>query len=211
MNDHANRDIKSVVITNPCNTLTMVLRDNCPDLLSENFHALTRLDHNRGLSQIAYQYNCLTSDVEQFCVWGNHAPSMVPDITNVKVKGEKIFENIDPQWLEFFIPRVKNRAIEIVKSRGSQSCASAGNSSIDHFRDWVFGSGGKWVSKGVTSDGSYGISEGLISSFPCTVDDRGNVEIVKGLELSEQILEMIRETNRDLEMERDMVINFLRK
>jgi malate dehydrogenase len=141
MNDHAKRDCKSIVVGNPANTNALILAHNCPGIPRENFTAMTRLDHNRALTQLALKTGAKTTDIKQLAIWGNHSPTMYPDVRNTSVGGKKATELVDKAWINNeFTPRVQKRGAEIIELRGLSSAASAGNASIDHMRDWVLGS-----------------------------------------------------------------------
>jgi len=210
LNAHARRDVKVLVIGNPANTNCLIAMRNAPDLDPRQFTAMTRLDHNRAIGQLAEKTGAAVSDVKRMTIWGNHSATQYPDISHAKV-GRKLARNaVDQRWVEEeFIPRVQQRGAEIIRSRGSSSAASAAFAGLDHVRDWVKGTRrGDWVSMGVPSDGSYGIPAGLIYSYPVTVKD-GRYEIVQGLDISAFSRARMDATRRELEEERDAVRDLL--
>ncbi|MCG6568727.1 malate dehydrogenase [Tessaracoccus sp. ZS01] len=187
LNDVAADDVKVLVTGNPANTNALIAMKNAPDIPAEQFNALTRLDHNRALSQLAAKLGVPVTEITNMTIWGNHSATQYPDIFNAKVNGQSAAELVNDQaWLEStFIPTVAKRGAAIIEARGLSSAASAANATVEHMRDWVLGTpDGDWVSMAVPSDGSYGVPEGIISSFPCTVKD-GRYEIVQGLEINE--------------------------
>ena len=187
LNDVAADDVKVLVTGNPANTNALIASRNAPDIPVERFNALTRLDHNRALTQLAAKVGCTVNDISHMTIWGNHSATQYPDLFNAKVGDKNAAELVDDQdWIEStFIPTVAKRGAAIIEARGLSSAASAANATVEHMRDWVLGTPeGDWVSMAVPSDGSYGVPEGLISSFPCTVKD-GQYEIVQGLELND--------------------------
>lgn len=187
LNEVAADDIKVLVTGNPANTNALIAMTNAPDIPNERFNALTRLDHNRALSQLAAKVGRPVTAIQHMTIWGNHSATQYPDLFNTLVDGQSAAELVnDQEWLEHtFIPTVAKRGAAIIEARGLSSAASAANATIEHMRDWVGGTPeGDWVSMAVPSDGSYGVPEGLISSFPCTVKD-GRYEIVQGLEINE--------------------------
>ncbi len=187
LNAVAADDVKVLVTGNPANTNALIAQRNAPDIPAERFNALTRLDHNRALSQLAAKLGRPVTDISHMTIWGNHSATQYPDLFNARVDGKSAAEVVDDQdWLEnTFIPTVAKRGAAIIEARGLSSAASAANATVEHMRDWVLGTPeGDWVSMAVPSDGSYGVPEGLIASFPCTVKD-GKYEIVQGLELND--------------------------
>ncbi|HJE50781.1 MAG TPA: malate dehydrogenase [Tessaracoccus flavescens] len=187
LNDVAADDVKVLVTGNPANTNALIAQQNAPDIPAERFNALTRLDHNRALSQLSAKLGVSVEDISHMTIWGNHSATQYPDLFNAKVNGQSAAEAVgDQEWIEnTFIPTVAKRGAAIIEARGLSSAASAANATVEHMRDWVLGTPeGDWVSMAVPSDGSYGVPEGLISSFPCTVKD-GKYEIVQGLELND--------------------------
>ncbi len=207
LNDHAAPDIKVLVVGNPANTNCLIAKSNAPDVPAERFTAMTRLDHNRAIGQIAAKTGAAVKDITNMTIWGNHSATQYPDIFQAKVGGESAAEKInDQQWLENdFIPTVQKRGAAIIEARGASSAASAANAAVDHVHDWVLGTpSGDWVSMAIPSDGSYGVQEGLISSFPVTTAN-GEYEIVQGLELSDFSKSRIDVTVNELAEERKAV------
>lgn len=187
LNEVAADDVKVLVTGNPANTNALIASKNAPDIPVEQFNALTRLDHNRALTQLAQKLGVSVNAISHMTIWGNHSATQYPDLFNALVDGKNAAELIDDQaWIEStFIPTVAKRGAAIIEARGLSSAASAANATVEHMRDWVLGTPeGDWVSMAVPSDGSYGVPEGLISSFPCTVKD-GKYEIVQGLDLND--------------------------
>jgi malate dehydrogenase len=204
---HADDSVRVLVVGNPANTNALIAMSNASGMPRERFTAMTRLDHNRALAQLATKAGCLVSDITHMGVWGNHSPTMYPDLFNARVKGRIAAEVVNDQdWLENdFIPTVGKRGAAIIEARGASSAASAANAAIDHVHDWVLGtSEDDWVSMAVPSDGSYGVEEGLISSFPCRCSD-ANWEIVQGLELNDFSRSKLEVTVNELKEERDAV------
>ncbi len=181
LNDHASREVKVLVVSNPANTNSLIAQRNAPDLNPRNFTAMTRLDHNRAMTQLAQKTGTTVNDVTNMTIWGNHSATQYPDLFNARVNGQAAIDMIEQSWYEEdFIPTVQQRGAAIIKARGASSAASAANAAIDHMRSWALGTeGDDWVSMGVYSDGSYGIAEGLIYSFPCRCKD-GDWTIVQG-------------------------------
>ena len=187
LNEVAADDIKVLVTGNPANTNALIAMKNAPDIPAERFNALTRLDHNRALSQLAAKLAVSVEAIKHMTIWGNHSSTQYPDLFNCEVDGKNAAELVgDQSWIEnTFIPTVAKRGAAIIEARGLSSAASAANATVEHMRDWVLGTpAGDWVSMAVPSDGSYGVEEGIISSFPCTVAG-GTYEIVQGLEINE--------------------------
>jgi len=200
-------DIKVLVVGNPANTNALIAQRNADGVPAERFTAMTRLDHNRAVAQLARKAGAAVSDVTNMVVWGNHSPTMYPDLFNAKVRGERAWDVVgDERWVaEEYIPRVGKRGAEIIEVRGASSAASAANAAIDHVRDWVLGTrDGDWLSMAVRSDGSYGVAEGIISSFPVRTAG-GAWEIVQGLEVPEFSQQRIDKTVSELLEERDAV------
>ncbi|MCL4103965.1 UNVERIFIED_CONTAM: hypothetical protein GTU68_034827 [Idotea baltica] len=210
INDHASKDIKVLVVGNPANTNALITQRNAPSIDPRNFTAMMRLDHNRAKTQIAQKTNSTVNDVTHMTVWGNHSATQYPDLFNAKVKGQAAIELVDQSWYENdFIPTVQQRGAAIIKARGASSAASAANAAIGHMRNWALGTeGDDWVSMGVYSDGSYGVTEGLIYSFPCRCDG-GDWSIVQGLEVSDFSQARMNATQQELEEERDAVQHLL--
>ena len=207
LNDGAADDVKILVVGNPANTNALIAMNNAPDIPRERFTAMTRLDHNRAKAQLAKKAGVHVRDVTKMTVWGNHSTTMYPDIFHAKVAGRPGPEVVDDrQWLEDdFIPTVAKRGAAIIEARGSSSAASAAGAAIDHVRDWVNETPeGDWISMAISSDGSYGVEEGLISSFPVTTSG-GEYRVVEGLEISPFSQERIDKTVDELKSERDTV------
>lgn len=211
INDNAARDVKSIVVGNPANTNCLIAQHYAKDLPKENFTAMTRLDHNRAVSQLALKTGAKVTDIKKVAVWGNHSPTMYPDIRNTTINGKNAFDLVDRKWVnDEFTPRVQQRGAEIIKLRKLSSAASAGNAAIDHMRDWVFGSD-DWQSISYLSDGkTYGVPAGLIFSFPCTTKD-GKYSVVQGLNLDDADSQArIKKTTEELVGERQFVENLLK-
>jgi len=207
LNAHAASDIKVLVVGNPANTNSLIAQQNAPDIPAERFTAMTRLDHNRALAQLAKKTGTAVRDITNVTIWGNHSATQYPDIFHAKLAGENAAEKIDDQaWLETdFIPTVQKRGAAIIEARGASSAASAASAAIDHVHDWVLGTPeGDWVSMAIPSDGSYGVQEGLISSFPVTCSG-GEFKVVQGLELSEFSRARIDASVAELAEEREAV------
>jgi malate dehydrogenase len=207
LNGHAADDIKVLVVGNPANTNCLIAQSNAPDIPRERFTAMTRLDHNRAIGQLARKTGATVKDITNVTIWGNHSATQYPDIFHAKVGGQSAAELVNDQdWLENdFIPTVQKRGAAIIEARGASSAASAANAAIDHVHDWVLGTpDGDWVSMAIPSDGSYGVEEGIISSFPVTCRD-GSYEIVQGLEVNEFSRARIDATVNELKEERDSV------
>ena len=186
LNAGAADDIKVLVVGNPANTNALIAASHAPDIPSSRFTAMTRLDHNRALAQLATKAGCHVTDIDKVTVWGNHSSTQYPDLTHATVKGAPVTDILaDRAWVEGdFIPTVAKRGAAIIDARGASSAASAASAAIDHVHDWVLGTSGSWTSSSVMSDGSYGVPEGIISSFPCT-SENGEWKIVQGLEIDD--------------------------
>ena len=186
LNAGAADDIKVLVVGNPANTNALIAASHAPDIPSSRFTAMTRLDHNRALAQLATKAGCHVTDIDKVTVWGNHSTTQYPDLTQATVKGAPVTDILaDRAWVEDdFIPTVAKRGAAIIDARGASSAASAASAAIDHVHDWVLGTSGSWTSSSVMSDGSYGVPEGIISSFPCT-SENGEWKIVQGLEIDD--------------------------
>ena len=207
LNEVAADDVRIGVTGNPANTNALIALSNAPDIPKERFSALTRLDHNRAISQLANKTGAAVSDIRKMTIWGNHSATQYPDIFNAEIGGKKASEVVDDQeWIENdFIPTVAKRGAAIIEARGSSSAASAASATIDAARDWLQGSAeGDWVSMAVYSDGSYDVPEGLMYSFPVTTKD-GGWEIVQGLEINDFSREKMKATADELVEERDAV------
>ncbi len=209
LNTHAARDVKVLVVGNPANTNCLIAQRNAPDLPARQFTAMTRLDHNRAKTLLAEKLGKHVNDVAGLIVWGNHSATQYPDVSQATVAGKPALELVAQTWLEEeFLPRVQQRGAAIIKARGSSSAASAANAAIEHMRDWVLGSQGEVVSMAVCSDGSYGVAEGLIYSFPCTCKE-GDWSIVQGLSINEFSQTRMTATEAELVEERDAVQSLL--
>jgi malate dehydrogenase len=206
LNDRAADDVKVLVVGNPANTNCLIAMNNAPDIPRERFTAMLRLDHNRAVAQLAAKLAVPVTDVSDMGVWGNHSPTMYPDLFHAKVGGRLAAAAVDDQaWIENdFLPNVGKRGAAIIEARGASSAASAASAAIDHVHDWVTGTDGRWVSMGIPSDGSYGVPEGLISGFPCTCAG-GEYSIVEGLELDDFSRVKIDQSVAELVSERDTV------
>jgi malate dehydrogenase len=206
LNEHAAEDIKVLVVGNPANTNCLIAMNNAQDIPRERFTSMMRLDHNRAIAQLANKLEVPVTEVSEMGVWGNHSPTMYPDLFHAKVGGYLAAERVDDQaWIENdFLPNVGKRGAAIIEARGASSAASAASAAIDHMSDWVAGTDGGWVSMGVPSDGSYGVPEGLISGFPCTCSG-GDYEIVQGLDLDDFSRSKIDASVAELTEERDTV------
>ena len=207
LNDHADDDLRVLVVGNPANTNCLIAMNNAPDVPDERFTAMMRLDHNRALSQASAKLGVASTEVTRMTIWGNHSATQYPDLVHAEVNGASVAGTIDDRaWLEGqFIPTVQQRGAAIIEARGASSAASAANAAIDHVHDWVLGTPeNDWVSMGVPSDGSYGVPEGLIVGFPTTCAD-GQWSIVQGLEIDEFSQARIDASVGELAEERDMV------
>ena len=207
LNDHASPDVKVLVVGNPANTNCLIAMNNAPDIPDEQFTAMTRLDHNRAMSQLAAKTGASVNDIKKMTIWGNHSATQYPDLFHCEVDGKNAAAQVDDQtWLEDdFIPTVQKRGAAIIAARGASSAASAASAALDHMRDWALGTpDGDWVSMAVPSDGSYGVPEGLLSSFPCTTAD-GKWSIVQGLDIDDFSRGRIDATVAELDEERDTV------
>ena len=208
LNDNASRNVKVLVVGNPANTNALIAQRNAPDLDPRNFTAMTRLDHNRAMAQLAAKAGKHVSEVEGMCIWGNHSATQYPDIHRASVAGQQAMSMVDMDWYTGdFIPTVQQRGAAIIEARGASSAASAANAAIDHMRDWALGSD-TVLSMGVYSDGSYGIAEGLIYSFPVTCSG-GDWSIVQGVEVNAFSQEKMAATETELAEERDAVAHLL--
>ncbi len=208
LNDNASRDVKVLVVGNPANTNALIAQRNAPDLSARNFTAMTRLDHNRAMAQLAAKAGKHVTEIDGLCIWGNHSATQYPDIHRASVAGEGAMSIIDMEWYTAdFIPTVQQRGAAIIEARGASSAASAANAAIDHMRDWVLGTDSV-VSMGVYSDGSYGVAEGLIYSFPVTCQG-GDWSIVQGVEVNGFSQEKMEATEAELAEERDAVAHLL--
>lgn len=210
IDQNASKNIKVLVVGNPANTNALIAQRNAPSISPRNFTAMTRLDHNRAMTQIAIKTGKTVNDVTNMTIWGNHSATQYPDLFNAKVSGQVASDLVDQASLEAdFIPTVQQRGAAIIKARGASSAASAANAAIGHVRSWALGTeGDDWVSMGVYSDGSYGIAEGLIYSFPCRCKD-GEWEIVQGVEVNDFSRGKMAASEKELAEERDGVKHLL--
>lgn len=211
LNDVASRDVKVLVVGNPANTNALIAQRNAKDLNPRNFTAMTRLDHNRGMAQLAEQTNSTVNDIKKMIIWGNHSSTQYPDLTFTTVNGKPALEQVERDWYEnTYIPNVQQRGAAIIKARGASSAASAANAAIAHMRSWALGTDDNdWVSMGVYSQGQYGITEGLIYSFPCTCKN-GDWHIIEGLDVSSDFSQQkMKATETELIEERDAVNHLL--
>lgn len=210
LNEHASRNVKVLVVGNPANTNALIAASNAPDLDRRQFTAMTRLDHNRALSQLAEKTGSHVTDIQKMIIWGNHSATQYPDISQCTVKDRPAVDLVEQDWYQNeFIPTVQQRGAAIIKARGASSAASAASAAIDHMRDWTLGTPeGDWVSMAVPADGSYGISEGVIYSFPCVCKD-GKYEIVQDLDIDDFGREKMRITDEELREERTNVEEML--
>jgi malate dehydrogenase len=211
LNEVASRKVKVLVVGNPANTNAYIAMNSARDLARENFTAMLRLDHNRALSQLAAKTGKPVGSIEKMIVWGNHSPTMYPDYRFATIGGQPAPKvvNDEPWFRNVFIPTVGKRGAAIIEARGLSSAASAANAAIDHVRDWLLGTNGKWVTMGIPSDGSYGIPEGVIYGFPVTCS-AGGYQMVKGLEIDEFSRSRMDATLKELEEERDAIKHLLK-
>lgn len=211
LSNHAARDVRVLVVGNPANTNALIAASNAPKLDRRQFHAMTRLDHNRALSQLAEKTGSHVNDIKRMTIWGNHSSTQYPDIGQCTVKGQSATSLVDQGWYRnTFIPDVQQRGAAIIKARGASSAASAASSAIDHMRDWALGTpDGDWVSMSVPSDGSYGVSEGVVYSYPC-VCKNGDYQIVKDLPIDEFSREKMKATEQELREERSSIEDLLK-
>jgi len=207
---NASRDIKVLVVGNPANTNALIAQRNAPSINPRQFTAMTRLDHNRAMSQLADKTGTTINDVTNMTIWGNHSATQYPDLHHAKVSGKTAIDLVEQDWYENdFIPTVQQRGAAIIAARGASSAASAANAAIAHMRTWALGTAeGDWASMGIYSDGSYGITEGLIYSFPCVCKD-GDWSIVQGLEINDFSRGKMQATEQELTEERDAVQHLL--
>tara|TARA_R110002049_G_scaffold54869_35_gene152510 strand:- start:8117 stop:9094 length:978 start_codon:yes stop_codon:yes gene_type:complete len=210
MNDHASRDIRVLVVGNPANTNALIASSNAPDLNPRNFTAMTRLDHNRALAQLAAKTESHVNDICCMTIWGNHSATQYPDISHATVNGKRASKLVKQAWLEeTFIPVVQQRGAAIIDARGASSAASAASAAIDHMHDWALGTPqNDWVSMAVPADGSYGIEAGIIYSFPVRCSD-GDYEIVQGLSIDDFSQERMDLTEKELREERAAIAELL--
>ncbi len=210
LSDHASRDVKVLVVGNPANTNCLIALNNAPNLKPEQFTAMTRLDHNRAISQLAGKTGAQVADIERMIIWGNHSSTQVPDVTHAVVGGRSATELIDESWVaDTFIPTIQKRGAAIIQARGASSAASAANAAVDHVRSWALGTPeGDWVSMGIPSRGDYDVPEGLVFSFPVRVAN-GVIAVVQGLEIPEPVRQRMQVTRNELEEERTAIQSLL--
>jgi len=213
LSETANKDVKVIVVGNPANTNAMILSHFAPKINPRNITAMTRLDHNRGLGMLADKTGSLVTDIDQFCIWGNHSSTQFPDIANASIKGKALSSMVDAPWVtDTFIPAVQKRGAAIIAARGSSSAASAASAAIDHMRDWAApnGTDGKWTSMAVYSDGTegYGITKGLWYSFPVTCKG-GDFQVVKGVNTPAESKKRMEITMKELEEEKQLGLSGL--
>jgi malate dehydrogenase len=210
MNEHASRDIRVLVVGNPANTNALIASSNAPDIPAGNFTAMTRLDHNRAMAQLATKTGNHVNDITCMTIWGNHSATQYPDVSNASVSGSKAIDLVDQNWLaEEFIPIVQQRGAAIIKARGASSAASAASAAINHMHDWALGTpDGDWVSMAIPADGSYGIESGIIYSYPVRCSG-GQYEIVQGLSIDDFSRERMDATETELREERAAIEELL--
>jgi malate dehydrogenase len=210
INEQASRDIRVLVVGNPANTNALITRSNAPDVDARQFTAMTRLDHNRAIAQLAARTGSHVTDVARMIIWGNHSATQYPDIHHATVRGVPATDLVEDAWYtDEFIPAVQQRGAAVIKARGASSAASAASAAIDHMHDWALGSrDGDWVSMAVPADGSYGVEEGIVFSFPVRCQG-GSYEIVRDLEVSDFSRERMQVTEAELRGERDAIENLL--
>lgn len=210
INEHASRDIKVLVVGNPANTNALIASSNAPDIDPGNFTAMTRLDHNRAMAQLAAKTDGHVNDIERMTIWGNHSATQYPDINHASVAGKNAADLVDENWLTTeFIPQVQQRGAAIIEARGASSAASAASAAIDHIHDWALGTpGDDWVSMAIPADGSYGIEPGIIYSYPVRCNN-GQYEIVQGLDISDFSRERMDATEKELREERAAIEELL--
>ena len=210
INSNANKDVKVLVVGNPANTNALITSANAPDINPRSFSAMMRLDHNRAVAQLAKKTGVHSTDIKKVAIWGNHSTTQYPDVNNALIKTEKAINMLDQNWVRNnFIPRVQKRGAEIIQARGLSSAASAASAAIDHMKDWELGSPkDDWVSMAIPSDGSYGISEGIIFSYPVICKD-GEYSIVQDLDIDQYSLESIKTSERELLEEREAINHLL--
>lgn len=210
LNDNASPDVKVLVVGNPANTNCLIAMRNAPRLRPEQFSAMTRLDHNRALSQLAAKTSKPVSEVKRMIIWGNHSSTQVPDLSHATVAGERATDLVDPSWVtETFVPVVQKRGAAIIEARGASSAASAANAAIDHMRSWALGTDqGDWVSMAIPNTGQYGVEGDIVYSFPVTISG-GEVKVVEGLEVSDDVAARMKSSEAELLEEREAVADLL--
>jgi len=210
INDNASRNVKVLVVGNPANTNAWTCMHYAPDINPRQFTAMTRLDHNRAVAQLAAKTGSAVTDIRKLMIWGNHSTTQYPDLSQAEVKGVGAMTLIDREWYQTqYIPRVAKRGAEIIDARGASSAASAANAALEHMRDWAAGTApGDWTSMAVRSDGSYGIEEGLIYSFPVQCEG-GDYKIVQGLPVDDFSRQKMQATENELKEERDSILKLV--
>ena len=210
LSDHAAPNVKVLVVGNPANTNCLIALNNAPNLKPEQFTSMSRLDHNRAISQLAARTGSQVADVQKMVIWGNHSSTQVPDITHATVGGQPATGLVDESWVvDSFIPTVQKRGAAIIQARGASSAASAANAAIDHMNSWALGTPeGDWVSMGIPSRGDYGVPEGLVFSFPVRTKG-GAIEVVQGLDIPEPVRQRIETTRKELEEEKAAIQSLL--
>ena len=209
LNDHASKDVKVLVVGNPANTNALIAANNAPDLDDGQFTAMTRLDHNRAMTQLAQKTDSQVTDIEGLAIWGNHSSTQFPDLSHAKVAGKAALDLVDQEWYaNDFIPTVQKRGAAIIDARGASSAASAASAALDHMRNWVAGSNGQIVSMAIPSDGSYDIAPGIMYSYP-VICENGSYRIVEGLEISDFARERMQATENELREEREAVAHLM--
>lgn len=210
LNERAERGVKVLVVGNPANTNALIALSNAPDLPPTAFSAMTRLDHNRAVAHLALKCGCRVGDIRRLAIWGNHSTTQFPDLHHALVRGRPAMELLDEAWYrDDFIPMVQKRGAAVIEARGKSSAASAANAAICQMRDWVLGSRtDDWASMAIPTEGSYGIAEGLVFSFPVTVSE-GEYRVVQGLELNQFSRDRLRLSEQELLAERSMVAHLL--
>ncbi|MCX7852856.1 MAG: malate dehydrogenase [Caldilineales bacterium] len=211
INNYAASDIRVLVVGNPVNTNALIAMSHAPDVPRERFTAMTRLDHNRAISQLARKTGANVADIYRMIIWGNHSNTMVPDISHCRIGRRKALNLVGKRWYKKeFVPTVVGRGAAVIKARGASSAASAANAAIDHVRNWALGTRkGDWVSMAVPSDGAYGAPKGVIFSFPCVCPGDGTYQIVEGLKVDPEIQAGIQATGEELLAERAVVADLL--
>lgn len=211
LNDNAKKTCLTLVVGNPANTNALIAASNAPNIPPENFSAMTRLDHDRAIAQLALKTKSDVVDIQKVAIWGNHSATQYPDISSTTIKGKPAKDLVDDKWLrESFIPTVQNRGAQIIEARGSSSAASAADAAIKHMNSWVLGSE-DWVSMAVPSDGSYGVAKGVYTSYPVICKGNGKYEIVQGLKLDEFSKQKIDASVKELNEEKNAIKDLLKK
>ncbi|HWM28253.1 MAG TPA: malate dehydrogenase [Woeseiaceae bacterium] len=210
INEHASREVRVLVVGNPANTNALITRANAPDIDPRQFTAMTRLDHNRAIAQLAAKTGAHVTDIRHMIIWGNHSATQYPDIHHASVRGVPATDLVEDAWYrEEFIPAVQQRGAAVIKARGASSAASAASAAIDHMHDWALGSReDDWVSMAVPADGSYGVAEGIVYSFPVRCEN-GDYEIIQDVDLGDFSRERMAATEAELRGEREAIENLL--